>query len=178
MIKEDIERVGSCVKSEQKELTYLKKALSEMIHLQSDKEQFRQLGESLNVYQILAYYLISLFPLCSMEFIEEYFVLIFFLTVSLNEEGYLFLKDETGEKKKDICLENQISILPEIFNIFIAELFPVLFKKLREKSLRKFVILGYEEDNIKNLVLMVKFLGNWLYDCRFLKFKIEVSFDF
>ena len=64
-------------------------------------------------------------------------------------------------------------------NLFIAENFPNLFKKfLEKKKIKKFDFLGFQDDQIKNLILMFKFLSNWLYYNRLTKYKTEINVDF
>ena len=61
-------------------------------------------------------------------------------------------------------------------NLFIAELFPTYFKEM--KTNYDFIFLGYEDDNIKNLILMTKFLANWLFNNEFTDYRIEINVDF
>lgn len=42
----------------------------------------------------------------------------------------------------------------------------------------KFSFLGFEDENISNLILMTKFYGNWLYHSEFTSYKLEINVDF
>lgn len=182
MTKNDIIEIFSNLdKTKNSNIAKFQKAMDEMIHLQNDDEKFKKFSESLNIFQVLSYYLIQIFPKCQKQFFFEYFLLIFMLTNGLEKEGSLFLEDFKKNEKtdKNFCEENYVEIIPEIFNIFIAELFPNYYKEINNVFEINFRFLGCEkEDNIKNLVLMIQFLGFWLFCYKFTKFKPEISFDF
>ena len=66
--KEDLQNLYSNFKNQDSnELKSLKKAISEMIYLQNNLDQFQilALGESLSVYQITAFYFIMMFKYCN-----------------------------------------------------------------------------------------------------------------
>lgn len=148
-----------------------------MVHLQEDKLQFFQLRESFNVYQIFSYYFILLHPFCVHQFLFEYFVLLVMLAMALNKFGWNFIKTEEQVEKTDFCSQFNISLVPEIFNIFLAEIFPVLMKEFQKEQEIEFHFLGDDEKHILNLVYMLKLLANWLYDFNFTQYKLEINFE-
>ncbi len=157
---------GYIEKLETKEVVLYKSAFQAMINLESDQSKFAQLKESLNIMYVLAFYLISIFPFCSQEFFKEYFILGYMLLRAINEKGKHFIKSNEDilrvklDNKKFICETDQITIISEIMNLFLAELYPSYFKELNEKLEFKFEFIGFEDEHIKNLILMNKFLAN------------------
>lgn len=185
MTKEDIDRFFNFkVEGEEREFLMLKSAMKAIIYLESDKEKFDSLKETMNIFQILAFYLISIFPYCSEKFFKEYLMLIVMIIKSLNEKGEMFV--EKGEKrkpgvkvedsKKQFCEGVNIHVASEILNLFIAELFPNLLKKFKALDI-KFDFLGFEDEHIKNLILMTKFLANWLFNNEFTDYRLEINVD-
>lgn len=63
-------------------------------------------------------------------------------------------------------------------NLFLAELFPLFLKNYQEKNKYQFHFLGFEDENIKNLILMTKFLANWLFNFGFINYRLEINVDF
>lgn len=63
-------------------------------------------------------------------------------------------------------------------NLFLAELFPIYLTEFIDKKSVNFVYLGFEDDNIKNLILMTKFLANWLFNFNFINYRLEINVDF
>lgn len=67
--------------------------------------------------------------------------------------------------------------MPEIFNIFLAEIFPVLMKEFSKEQEIEYNYFGEDEKHITCLVYMMKFLANWLYACGFSSYKMEINFE-
>lgn len=63
-------------------------------------------------------------------------------------------------------------------NLFLAELFPNYLTELIDKKNVNCIYLGFEDDNIKNLILMTKFLANWLFNFGFITYRLEINVDF
>ena len=63
-------------------------------------------------------------------------------------------------------------------NLFLAELFPTYLNQFIEKENIRFHFLGFEDENIKNLILMTKFLANWLFNYNFINYRLEINVDF
>lgn len=63
-------------------------------------------------------------------------------------------------------------------NLFLAELFPTYLTQFIEKENISFHFLGFEDENIKNLILMTKFLANWLFNYNFINYRLEINVDF
>lgn len=63
-------------------------------------------------------------------------------------------------------------------NLFLAELFPIFLKEFQENKKYHFNFLGFEDENIKNLILMTKFLANWLFNYSFINYRLEINVDF
>ena len=167
------------------EISALKNALKTMTYLESDKDKFDSLKESMSIYQILGFYLISIHQFCSEGFFREYLLLILMVVKSLNEKGEMFIeKDEkkkSGNKNEDgsgrmFCDGVNIHVASEILNLFIAELFPNLLKAFKTNGIN-FEFLGFEDEHIKNLIVMTKFLANWLFNNEFTDYRLEINVD-
>ena len=162
----------------------LRTALKAMLFLDSDKEKFDTLKESMNVYQILAFYLLSIFPHCSEKFFKEYLYLVVMICKALNEKGSMYVTNNDQGRfmpshegpQRSFCEGNQIYVVAEMLNLFIAELFPASFKKFKSANIQ-FEFLGMEDDHIKNLILMTRVLASWLFNNEFTEFKLEINID-
>jgi len=173
------------IPNSESEINSLKNALRAMSYLESDKEKFDSLKESMNIYQILGFYLISIYGYCSETFFREYMFLILMIIKSLNEKGEMFI--EKDEKKKSnnknddasnkmFCDGMNIHVASEVLNLFIAELFPNLLKSFKHAGVN-FEFLGFEDEHIKNLIVMTKFLANWLFNNEFTDYRLEINVD-
>lgn len=167
------------------EVQALRNNMRTMASLEADKQKFESLKDNLNIYQILAFYLVSIYQFCSEAFFREYVYLIVMVAKSLNDKGELFM--EKDEKKKpgakgeegqarQFCESTNIHVTSEILNLFIAELFPGLLKAFRTEAL-KIEYLGSEDEHIKNLIVMTKFLANWLFNNEFTDYRLEINVD-
>lgn len=184
--KDSVEKLFSfTVPASESEMSALKNAMRTMSYLESDKEKFDSLKESMNIYQILGFYLISIQQFCSDIFFREYLLLILMIIKSLNEKGEMFIeKDEkkkTSAKHDEIigkffCDGMNIHVASEILNLFIAELFPNLLKSFKSSGIN-FEFLGFEDEHIKNLIVMTKFLANWLFNNEFTDYRLEINVD-
>lgn len=173
------------IPNSESEINTLKTAIRTMLYLESDKEKFDSLKESMNIYQILGFYLISIYQYCSEAFFREYMFLILMIIKSLNEKGEMFI--EKDEKKKSnsknddtsnkmFCDGMNIHVASEVLNLFIAELFPNLLKSFKQAGVN-FEFLGFEDEHIKNLIVMTKFLANWLFNNEFTDYRLEINVD-
>ncbi len=103
---------------------------------------------------------------------------------AMNRKGKMFVKKQikpnklTLEEKKQFCESDMVYVTSEIMNLFLAELFPIYLKKFKEEKKTGFVYLGFEDENIKNLILMTKFLANWLFNNEFINYRLEINVDF
>ncbi len=183
--KDDIDRLfPSNLDGEEREFLVLKAALKAMFFLESDKEKFDDLKESMNIYQVLAYYLLSIFPYCSEKFFREYLLLTIMICKALNEKGemYATARDQgrfapgPEGSQRTFCEGSNIYVIAEILNLFIAELFPAFCKKFKALGIQ-FDFLGMEDEHIKNLILMTKVLASWLFNNEFTEFKLEINID-
>jgi hypothetical protein len=167
------------------EIGALKTHMKSMSVLESDKARFEASKDSLTIYQILAYYLVSVYSYCSESFFREYSHLILMILKSLNDKGEMFI--EKDEKKKPgakgddgatrfFCDGLNIHVASEILNLFIAELFPALLKSFKTAGIN-FDFLGFEDEHIKNLIVMTKYLANWLFNHEFTDYRLEINVD-
>ena len=76
---------------ESQEMKLFRESLKEMLLMYNNKT-FGVEKKSLNIYQLLSYFLIKIHTLCCEEFFKEYFVLIFMLIAALNDKGRIYLK--------------------------------------------------------------------------------------
>lgn len=180
----DITLLFDLLDSSDREAQLFKAAMKAMLQLESDKEQFEKLRESLSVNQILAYFLISIYPFCHYQFFKEYFCLVFMIIKALNDKGEMFI--EKSEKLKMNMRHDEklfsegpeVQIAAEILNLFIAELFPNYLKAFKEDNKFDFKYLGFEDEHIKNLILMCKYLANWLFNNELTEYRLEINVDF
>lgn len=167
-----------------KEAHSLKLALESTLKNSTSKSNLDDLTEPLAINQILAIFLISIYPYCSDPFFREYVYLIYMITKALNEEGAEIVQDSTPHKEnyqhesRVFCEYMDVSIVAEIMNIFIAELFPQYFKTLAEANKIDFQYLGLSEEQIPHLILMCKFLTGWLFTNELTDFQLEINIDF
>lgn len=181
----DITRLcDSLDQNNNKEVQLFKVAMKAMMQLGSDKDKFDKLKESFNINQLLSYYILSIYPFTSQQFFEEYFYLVYMVVQALNDKGDMFIvkneKRKTSFKHEDklFCETQNVSIAAEILNLFIAELFPNYLKAMKEEKKVEFRYLGFEDEHIKNLILMCKYLANWLFNNEFTEYRLEINVDF
>lgn len=167
-----------------KEVQIFKTAMKAMLHLEADKEKFERLKESLNINQILTFFLISIYSYCNYQFFKEYFCLVYMIIKALNDKGDMFI-DKVEKAKMNLKRDDKlfsegpdVHIAAEILNLFIAELFPNYLKLLKEEKKIEFKYLGFEDEHIKNLILMCKYLANWLFNNEFTEYRLEINVDF
>lgn len=167
------------------ELQSLKIAMKGFCGKEFDHEKFDSLKDNMPIYQILAFYLVSIYKYCSESFFKEYLLLTVMILRSLNDKGDMFIeKDEKKksntkndeDKNKTFCDGMNIQVASEILNLFIAELFPNLLKTLKTSGIN-LEFLGFDDEHIKNLIVMTKFLANWLFNQEFTDYRLEINVD-
>ena len=156
-------------------LLLFKKSLLKVLEFVSDCDNFVK-NENLSLNDVLAFYILSVYSYCSQNFFKEYFFLIVMIIKSLNKLGNIFKISDKESLNGHFCETKDIGIVLKLMNLFLAELFPFFFREFVKDF--EFVYLGFEEENIKNLILMTKFITNWLYHCRFVDYKLEINCDF
>lgn len=87
------------------------------------------------------------------------------------------LQNQFKSEEFNFCDSQHIEVISEIMNLFLAELFPIYLKNFTERG-QKFIYLGQEDENIKNLILMTKFLANWLFNVDYIDYRLEINVDF
>lgn len=174
--------------------------------LNTNEESLENLRSSVNIYKVLAFYLISIYRFCSEKFFQEYVFLCILLCKGLNEKGDSLLasitrnysqkstgisfdvknvnekkKEEIGKDEnktvKEFCESLNVFMISEIMNVFLSELYPVYLNAMKTPQMR-FGFLGLEMDQIPNLVFMVKMIANWLFHNELTDFKLEINADF
>lgn len=156
-------------------LELFKKSLLKFLENVPDCDKFLKI-ENLSLNDVLAFYILSIFKYCSENFFREYFFLIVMIILSLNKlDGVLRVSDENS-LNGHFCETKDIGVVLKLMNLFLAELYPFFFRKFMGGY--EFEYLGFEEENIKNLILMTKFFANWLYHCEFVDYKMEINSDF
>lgn len=167
-----------------KEVQLFKSAMKAMVQMGADYDKFDKLKESLNINQILSFYLVCIYHHCSYQFFKEYFYLVFMMIKALNDKGDLFIdKNEKYQPniKKDekiFCESSEVHVAADMLNLFIAELFPNYLKALKDDRKIEFKYLGFEDENIKNLILMSKHFANWLFNSELSEYRLEINVDF
>ena len=91
--------------------------------------------EELTCDQIIAKFVIHISANFTEMFFKEFMVFICLFRKALNDKGALY-KMKHGEQIEIIenfCSEKDITVAPEVSNLFIAELYPQYFEKLNKK---------------------------------------------
>jgi hypothetical protein len=84
---------------------------------------------------MLALFLFHFSAIVTTQFYKELFVLVALFREALNEKGYLY-KIKYGEEAQpgvEFCSDNDISIAPELANLFVAEIFPEKINLLKKR---------------------------------------------
>ena len=97
---------------------------------------------------------------------------------AINLKGHLFIKNYVKIENKNFSDSEEIFVIAEILNLFLAELFHNQMKDFQKEKEYKFFYLGFEDENIKNLILMTKYLANWLFHFNFVDYRLEINVDF
>jgi hypothetical protein len=154
---------------------------SSILLFKNKSSKIKEQKENMNIYQILSHFLCEIFPYCSIDLFKEFFIIIYTLIHSINDKGHLFKeKEEKSSKQNDrfFCESTEFIVVTKMINLFIAEIFPEFLKLLKDKNKFNFKFLGFEDENIKNLILMCKFLGNWMFHSKFSPYRMEINVDF
>ena len=166
-----------------KNVNLLKIAMKSMLQLDLDREKFNKIKRSLNINEALSFFFISIYPYCNYKFSKEYLLLIYMITKALNEKGDIFFDKIDKNNNSDNLINNLFTessdfhAIAEIFNLFIAKLFTQYFKTLKEDRNIDFIYIGFEDDNIRNLILMCKYLANWLFHNELIDYRLEINID-
>ena len=173
------------VPSIENEVNGVKAAFKLLGSFETDREKFQAHKHGMSIYQIMAFYLQCIHRYCSEAFFKEYFLLIIMILKSLNEKGEMFSEKEEKKKQslknedsnqKQFCDGTNIQVASEILNLFIAEIFPNLLKSFKNSNIH-FEFLGFEDEHIKNLIVMTKFMANWLFNQEFTDYRLEINVD-
>lgn len=100
----------------------------------------------------------------------------------INEHGKDFIYNEQEIDKKEIPKEvyansSTLVLILKMTNLFISEHFPTCLKKYQSKKI-DFEFFGFEENQIKNLILFFKFFSTWMYVNEYCKYKLDINVDF
>ena len=186
MTKELIDKIiPSNLPSIENEINGLKAGLKVLGSFEADPEKFQSVKHNMSIYQIMAFYLQTIYKYCSEGFFREYFLLVGMILKSLNDKGEMFSEKEEKKKQsmrnddtnqKQFCDGVNIQVASEILNLFIAEMFPNLLKSFKNSNVH-FEFLGFEDEHIKNLIVMTKFMANWLFNQEFTDYRLEINVD-
>lgn len=81
-------------------------------------------------------------------------------------------------KKEMFCETKNFSVISKMANYFIAEHFPDYIQEFLDKEV-KFTFLGKDDDeHLKNMILMCKYLTNWFYHKKVSPYKMKINVDF
>ena len=178
---ERLRRFGGFVP--ESDISHLKTGLTFIRDLTHQKIDPEETKEQMTIYQTLVYFLSYIHPNVLPDFYEEYQLLIIMMIRTLNDKGDQFVDKEDKKKalskiedsKLPFCQSNMLNIVVEIINHFIAEPFPILLKTLLKDH--RLSYLSFSEDGIKNLIVMLKYLANWMFHFDFTEFRFEVNGD-
>lgn len=167
-----------------RELTMMREALKSILQPEVDLNKSDAGSEFIGIYKIFACYLLSVYPYCSDKFFEEYCLLIAMICKALNHKGKALIPEsekahyakEIEETGNQFCDSKNVIFVVEIFNTFITEYFPIILRRYLAIE-PTFSFLGFEEEQAKNLILMIKMLAIWLYRNGFTEYKLEINVD-
>jgi hypothetical protein len=145
-------------------------------------DDYKQSSEALTCDKILSYFIIDFSSYITPNFCKEFLIFVFLIRKAYNEHGYSLKRGtqqlaELVDKplKAGYCLTDDISLLPELANKFIAELFPAYFASLNNTD--ELCYIGIKDNLIINILFLVKFLCNWLLIHDFTVLKLEINTD-
>lgn len=128
-----------------------------------------------SIYGVLFEFLRFANENCAGELFEEYLLFVVFLAQALNKKGPSFVPKENFEKS--FCESSNVATICDILNIFIAEDFPHCLKKVVEREVEKLSFLGFEEENIRVLIMMSKHLAQWMFHSGHVEYRLEINVD-
>jgi len=141
-----------------RELTMMREAIRIVLQPEVDLNKYENGANLIDIYKIFACYLLSVYPYCSDKFFEEYCLLI------------------TMVCKVLICDSKNVRFVIDVFNSFVTAYFPIVFRKYLSIE-PQFVFLGFDEEQAKNLILMVKMLAIWLRKNGFTEYSLEINVE-
>lgn len=100
----------------------------------------------------------------------------------IDEHGKDFICNEQEIDKKDIAKEvytdcSTLILILKMVNLFISEHFPSCLKKFQSKKI-EFEYFGFEESQIRNLILFFKHFSAWMYVNDLCRYKLDINVDF
>ena len=95
---------------------------------------------------MIAYYFIQFQKYTIEEFSFEYLVLLILLIKIINKIGNSFVKVENLKPDQKFCNTHAVEVIPEVLNVFIAEMFPNVFKNFVQKHELNMQFFGYTEE--------------------------------
>lgn len=143
--------------------------------------------QNFNLYQIFCHFALFCFPLMGPKFFEEvFFVMILYLNGINNNGKYFYLSrnriDKANKKQRhgeqffeNFSLVSDHLIILEISNLFITDLFYKSYKN--NPQLQEMAHFGDSEQNIYNLVFIVKILMDWMKIIGYTEYKPEINID-
>lgn len=160
-------------------------ALTSILSKDGDKEvgrvgNFSNLVGKMSCDNVLSYFAIDFAANITPEFCKEFLVFLCFLRKAYNEHGQNLKRNSSKavyEPKVSyaFCLGTDLFHLPRIANIFLQELFPVYFNEVKNK--KKFKFIGIKDNQLINVVFLLKFVCNWLLIHDFTILKLEINTD-
>lgn len=167
-----------------RELTMMREAIRIVLQPEVDLNKYENGANLIDIYKIFACYLLSVYPYCSDKFFEEYCLLITMVCKVLNHKGCALIPEsESAVYARDIedlgkqfCDSKNVRFVIDVFNSFVTAYFPIVFRKYLSIE-PQFVFLGFDEEQAKNLILMVKMLAIWLRKNGFTEYSLEINVE-
>lgn len=137
---------------------------------------------NLSIADVFAKYLIEMQESVSLKFLQESTAIFIMFLEIIDEHGKDFLFNEQEIDKKDIPKQiysdsHTLVLILKMVNLFISEHFPGCIKKFQSKKVA-FEFFGFEESQIRNLILFFKFFSSWMYVNDLCKYKLDINVDF
>lgn len=169
----------------ERDLLPLKNAVQRLAEHKPVFATLSSLQKSMDIYHIFAFFVNYISQFCSPQLLREYVALALLMIKAINEtgfniktsEGVSAVLDQQEVVKQPLCFSSKHELCALIINPFLAELFPLYFRELNADSSKSFQFLGFEDNQIKNLVLMIKYLGNWFYNWKITSLKLDFNLD-
>ena len=139
----------------------------------------RAQNQRMSCDEVFARFILDFTTNVTRRFCKEFLLFVCLIRKAYNEHGFAIKRklNNTGHhdpiEATNFCEGKDMSLLPELSNFFISELFPVYFSSLSGKDDLNYI--GIKDSLIINIVFLVKFLCNWLLIHNFTILKLEIN---
>lgn len=133
-----------------------------------------------NIYQIFSLFLLEIKPYCPATLFRDIFLILYMIICIFNKKGLIILQNSNQDlqiqEEKQYCLSGDMSFFSTVVNKLITNQLPIMAQKLREMQIET-RFLGWEEEQLKITLYVVKKLSEWLFQKKFLSYRLEIDLD-